>query len=263
MATSPLSLPLRRTAAHAWFEKHLPELSSRCNSFFRQKQASERDEAVADVLARVFEYAINAEPRGKLHRLTPFTLVSFFARAFCEGRRMIGASSLDVLSEAGRRRHGLRVVSLEDLPDLPTAHSRSPHRFAEMLSDSKGDRPLENVRRDVDYVEILDRAGASAKVRRVFHFLCETVGEGRQVELARELGVSPVRITQLKAELAGHLAAAGYLPAGMVHWEKPGPNTRRRSRSKTKRRLNSIPLNAGTSLSRGCEVNCTSPRAAL
>ncbi|MCH8805947.1 MAG: hypothetical protein IH986_07650 [Planctomycetes bacterium] len=236
-----------RTAAHAWFDQHLPELTSRCNAYFRRRPALEREEAVADVVASVFRYVLGAETRGKLHLLTPFTLVSFFARGYCEGRRMAGYSSTDVMSEAARRRHGLRVISLEDLRDSPTACIRNSYSFSEMLADSKADRPPENARRNIDYPEILERAGASDKAKRIFHFLCQTVGEGRQVELARKLRVSPARITQLKGEVAACLAAHGYLPPATRPRDESGRKPRRRSVSKPRSPRMDIPLNAGSS----------------
>ena len=240
-----------RTAAHAWFDQNLPELTSRCNAYFRHRPALEREEATADTLAAVFRYAIGAEARGKLSLLTCYTLVSFFGRAYCEGRRMAGYSSTDVMSEAARRRHGLRVISLEEMHDSPTTNTRNPDSISEMLADSKVDRPPENVRRNLDYLEILERSQASTKAKRVFRFLCETAGEGRQIELAREMRVAPSRITQLKAELALSLAAHGYAPLGWSPSEPRRMCASGRSVRRPAQHLREIPLNPGTTPPRG------------
>ncbi|MHC4066333.1 MAG: hypothetical protein ACYSUI_17790, partial [Planctomycetota bacterium] len=66
------------------------------------------------MLAQAFRYVLSAEARGKLHLLTPCSLIAFFGRGYCVGRRMAGCKSTDILSAAGRRRHRRRVLSLDD-----------------------------------------------------------------------------------------------------------------------------------------------------
>ena len=62
LATVP---PGPRSAAHLWFEKHLPELTSRCRTSVRNLPHGEREEATAEVLALAFRYVISAAARGK------------------------------------------------------------------------------------------------------------------------------------------------------------------------------------------------------
>jgi hypothetical protein len=85
MTTNTAFPPLRQSAAHTWFEAHLRELTSRAHAFVRRLPRNDREEAVAEVLGQIFAYTVRAAARGKLHLLTPFTLVSFFGRAYCAG----------------------------------------------------------------------------------------------------------------------------------------------------------------------------------
>jgi hypothetical protein len=158
---------------------------------------------------------------------------------------MTGSHPKDVLSQAARIKNGHKIFSLQT-PDPAALRKQQQVQasLADTLADRKADRPLENVRRDLDYSDILDREAANRKVRRVFHFFCETAGQGPQIELARELGVSPPRVCQLKAQLADMLAAHDYEPPA-TRRERPSPSRRGRSTARHSRRRE-IPLNAGT-----------------
>ena len=218
-AVSRRDLP--SSPAHAWFDRHLSELTRRCRRHFRNLPAVEREEMVAETLAGIFLYTVRAAARGKLRHLTPYTLVWFFGRSCQAGRRMAGYTSTDVMSEAARRGHHHEVLSLHQPIRIQVDHQVIVAPLSKVLADSREDSPLENVRRNVDYPEILQREHISPKGRRVFEYLCQTHGGGSHVELARELGVVPSRITQLKRRLAGCLARHGYGP----------PATRRRQRA--------------------------------
>ena len=252
MSTTTATRCANRSAAHRWFEDHLPELSSRCRALVHSLRCGDVEEAMSEVLAQSFQYVLAAEPRGVLDRLTPFSLVSFFGRGYRTGRRMTGGKSTDVLSERGKRRHGRRVVSLHDSSGTEAKDAPGHLRLSEVLADSRADQPLENTRRNLDYPEILKHGNASRNARRVFSFLCETIGEGTQVDLARELGISPARVCQLKAKLADMLKARGYEPPPV--WLSDGSGRgpgRPRARPKRKRR--DVPLNVGTSPGRRME----------
>ena len=214
MSTATTLAPLPHSNARVWFERHLPELYSRCRTFFRELSPEEREEATAETVASAFKYALSAAGRGKLQLLTPYTLVSFFGRSYHDGRRIGGASSTDALSEAGRRRHKLRVVSFDEDQESAAPLRAVVMRISDTLVDPKRDRPLENTRRNIDYLEILDHEQASPQVRRVFEFFCATNGEGRQSDLAREMGVSPSRITLLKALATVSASVAARLRGG-------------------------------------------------
>jgi hypothetical protein len=158
---------------------------------------------------------------------------------------MTGSHPKDVLSQAARIKNGHKVFSLQT-PDPAALRKQQQVQvsLADTLADRKADRPLENVRRNLDYSDILDREAANRKVRRVFRFFCETAGQGPQVELARELGVSPPRVCQLKAQLADMLAAHDYEPPA-TRPKKPSRSRRGRNTERQNRRRE-IPLNTGT-----------------
>lgn len=243
MSTLRTAAAAVQSAAHLWFDEHLAELRRRCRQFSRRFPRHERDEAVAEMLANIFRYALRAEPRGKLHLLTPCTMVSFFGRAYGAGRRLTGSSSNDVLSAAAQRRHRLRVWSLADFDVLDHRGRPLGMRLSDVLPDPKFERPDENARRNLDYSEILEQERASRRVRRTFGYLVETLGAGRGRDLARELGVGAARVCQLKARLGQMLAAHGYGPT----WVQL---TNTADQAPPAARLNQTPLNAGTSPSR-------------
>lgn len=237
-----LAQSARANCGRAWFDDHLAEILARCRLFVRRLPRGERQDGVADIVASIFRYVVKAEYRGKLRLLTPFTLVWYFGRSYCLGRRFGGSNSTDVMSPAAQQKHGLRVVSLDrinEFVDTDRSTDEINRRDLEALSDSTYDQPAENARRNVDYPEMLSGRHVSAKARRVFKFLLQTNSVGQQVEVARSLGVSPARVTQLKAQLADRLAAFDYLPSS-----RPQPKTEHR-RGRPPR--DPIPLNAGTS----------------
>lgn len=212
MSTLSTTAAAVQSAAHLWFDEHLAELRRRCRQFVRRFPRHERDEAVAEMLGQIWQYARGAERRRVLQRLTPFTLVQFFGRRYAAGRRLCGAHSADVLATTGQRRHRLRIVSLDQPRRLRTPGRESRLPLSEVLADRRAVPPPENCRRDLDYPLILRRHRASPKARQVFAYLAQTHGQGRQVELARQLGVVPSRVVQLKQQLARCLAAGGYGP---------------------------------------------------
>ena len=223
--------------AHRWFENRLHELTRRAWRFARRLPRGEREEAVAEILAQIFDYTLRAAARGKLHMLTPPTLVYFYGRGYMQGRRLAGSNGRDVCSRRCRYRHGLRIVSLDAKRRMRTRDGEARLRLSEILADRRAEQPFQNCRRDIDYDEILTRQKASPKARRVFRLLAETHGTARGVDVARQLRVSQPRIVQLKYKLADCLAAEQYGP-----WR-----TWVACRSRRGSRRPDPPLNAGTS----------------
>ena len=205
---------------HAWFNQHGPDLTRRCRIFFRRLRPDDREEAVADTLASIFKYAARAATRGKLQYLTPFTLVMFFGRLFWSGRRMAGSRPTDMLSRAKGRPE--RVRALNDRVPAELDDPGAKVFLSETLAATREDSPFEIVRRTLDYPEILRRERVGPRARRVFAYLCQTHGRGSHKELARELGIVPGRVTQIKRQLARCLARHGYEPPAT---RRPGPDS--------------------------------------
>jgi len=201
-----------RSAAHTWFDLHHGELVSRSNAYFHFLPELEREEAVAETLAGIFVYALSAAARGKLDRLTAYSLVVFFGKSCRKGRRMTGFKSTDAMSEVSLRRGHHKVHSMVDPIPIPTDRGVKVAPLRQVLADSREDSPFDNVRRDLDYADILDKEHVNLKGRRVFLFLAECHGQGDHRALARELGVTPGRVSQLKSQLAKCLGRHGYEP---------------------------------------------------
>ena len=197
---------------HAWFDRHLVELTRRCHIHFRFLPSIEREEAVAETVAAAVQYVIRAASRGKLQRLTLGALVWFFGRSCREGRQMAGFKATDAMSEAARRRHHHQVLSFNQPCLVHTDRGARIARLSEVLADQRENSPYDNVRRDLDYADILDKERVNLKGRRVFRFLAECHGQGDHRALARELGVTPGRVSQLKSQLAKCLGRHGYEP---------------------------------------------------
>ena len=208
---APVVPALRRSPAHVWFENHLPELTSRCHASFSWMRPEACEEAIADVLASIFRNACRLADRGRLDKMTPFTAVRFFGRSYLAGRRFAGSSRTDVLADGTRKSGRVRVVSFSSLVEAPTDQGLALMPLSKLRpSNRHDDDPAENVRVNFDYPTILRLEHASDKARRVFGFVAGTLGSGSQTALARELGVSPARITQIKGELADGLARHDY-----------------------------------------------------
>jgi hypothetical protein len=201
---------LRNSSIHSWFDCHFAELTRRCHRQFRLLPVVEREEAVAETLASIFKYAVSAAARGRLSDLTPYTLILFFSRSCRSGRKMAGYKAVDVMSETARRQRHHAIIPLHQPAQVQTDRGTIVVKLSEVLADAREGSPAENARRNIDYPAILDREKVSHKGRRVFEYLCQTHGKGNHRELARELGITPSRISQIKHELARSLARHGY-----------------------------------------------------
>jgi len=195
--------------ANSWLLTNQVELESRAKANLAMLGRERRDEAVAEVIAMAFAWAVSAARRGVLHKLTPFWCVIFASRQWRQGRRFAGYSSTCVMSEAAKIKRGIKVTSLEAIDE--GADHEAYISLDESLADRNAEDPFDIVRRNEDYPGIMDMEGVSPKARRTFMFLAENQGGSRQLDLAAELKVSPGRITQLKGELAAALAKYDYV----------------------------------------------------
>ena len=195
-----------RDQANRWLVTHYDELVRRAKVRFARLNPEAREEAVAEALAFVTTSVHAAARNGNLHRLCPATCIHYAARQFHRGRRVAGYTSRCPLSEAGRHQHDHRVLSL----DQPCGDEDDDFDLHMMVPDARADDPSDGPRRRLDIPHLLDREHVSAKARATFRYLAETHGNGPQTVLAKMLGVTPARITQLKRELAAALATDGY-----------------------------------------------------
>lgn len=193
--------------ANAWVAMHHDELVSRASAYFSRLPLVHREEAVAEVVARAVAWALSAARRGKLHRVTAYWVVIYAAQQLRSGRSFAGTSSRCVMSEAARVRRGIRIASLHDEIDNG---KEKPLMLRDSLADHDAENPFDIVRRESDYPKIFEVEDLSPKALATFQFLADTKSEGRQCELADELGVTPARVTQLKDEIGTALSRHGY-----------------------------------------------------
>ena len=177
----------------------------------RKAQPDNGEDAIAQVMANVFQASESAARRGVLARINPYQAVVYAAKHYRKGRRIARYSSTDVSSEATRVKGRVHVVSIE------SADEHNPRMsVAETLADKRMDqRPLKQVRVNFDYRAIFRREKVSKKAREVFRLMSVTRGYGANKEIALILGVTPGRVSQLKTELATALDKYGYNPAAV------------------------------------------------
>ena len=226
-------LAAHEAAAHVWFHDHADELDSRLNACFGRLDGDAREEAVADSRACVWASLLSAAKRGRLDKITPFTAAVYARVGYKVGRRFAGTNKTDAMGDATRMTGRVSVGSVDVVGvRLDGQEGIETVSLADALVDPRGwDRPLENVRRNDDYPAIMDAENVNAKARLTFLMLAESQGSARNMDMARVLGVSAGRATQLKTILAKALARHGYrCPLG----RSKNADARRRGRSVAK-----------------------------
>ncbi len=164
------------------FEVLAPEVTRRSERHYAHLDADRREELVQRSLCFAWQLYDSAIRRGN-HRFTPCTLALFANMAVDEGRRFAGYKKSDALD------HG--AVGFDDLD----AEGRS--RIAEALVQRQ--TPVfDQARIAIDWPAFL-HDDLTERERDVV----TKVAEGwKRVEVAKYLGLSPARITQLLACVA-------------------------------------------------------------
>ena len=224
----PSSAQQAQDKANAWISQHYDEMVSRARYRLRRVRRRHQEEAIAEVLAAITSCVHSAAERGRLDHVTPFWLVEFNARNFLNGRRN-GRTPDCVLAHTTQAKHGFTVTSLDEEP-LDDGPGRSPGGLREALADRTSVGPYDQFRIAHDYPAIFDMEDVAEKPRRVFSFLAETDGQGSQSALARELRVSPARITQCKRELGQALSRHDYHGPLVSGRPNPASDGRRENR---------------------------------
>lgn len=179
---------------HATFLTLLPGLERHARVYFRHLRPADREEAAADVVAYAFASYLRLKHRGKDPAAFPVAFARFTTRAVANGRAVGRTSSTrDVLVRAARRRFA--VHRLDDPAPPPAGWWR------ELLTDPRADVPAQAAFA-VDFPAWLSTL--SAVKRRVAVLLAFGHGTGAT---ARRAGISPGRVSQLRAELAASWAA--------------------------------------------------------
>ncbi len=179
------------------FETILPEVESRSRRHFSHLNAAAQDEAVQESICQAFALYDSAVARGN-YRFTPCTLALYSNRSVNSGRKFAGGT---IASDALDRSH----VSFDDLD------SEGQSRIAEALVQRR--TPVfDQARIRIDWPEFL-RLELTERERDIV----TKVAEGwKRVEVARYLGVSPARVTQILDGIAELYAGMFGLP-GFEH----------------------------------------------
>ncbi len=176
------------------FETILPEIEDRSRRHYSRCNGELRDERVQESLCQAWKLYDSAVRRGN-YRFTPCTLAWYANRAADEGRKFAGETIRTDALDAGR------AISFDDLD----ADGRS--RIAEALVQRR--TPVfDQARIRIDWPEFL-RLELTERERDVVTKLAEG---WRRNEIARNLGLSPARVTQLMAGVADTYAEYLGLP---------------------------------------------------
>jgi hypothetical protein len=176
---------------HASFLAMVPRIVAHGQVCFRHVRCPlQKEDAIAEMLAITWLWHIRLAQRGKDAAQFVTALASYAARSVHSGQRLTGMErSRDLLSPLAQRLHGFAVGKLPD----PGALGTSP--LAEALCDNMQTPVLDQVAFRHDFP--LWRRTRTERDRRIIEGLM--VGE-RPLDLSRQQGVSPGRISQLRRE---------------------------------------------------------------
>jgi hypothetical protein len=175
---------------HATFLSILPRIELHGRVYFRNKNASTREELTAEMVGLCWKWFVRLVERGKDPTAFVSALATFAARAVNSGRRVCGQErSIDVLSPSAQRRHGFVV---ERLPDYSTLDGTS---LEEALIENTATPVPEQVSFRLDFPQW--RLSRCHRDRQMIERMM--LGE-RTLDLSKQFGVSPARVSQLRRE---------------------------------------------------------------
>ena len=165
------------------FESILPEIERRSRRHYSRLRAAAQDEAVQESVCQAFALYDSAVRRRNL-RFTPCSLTWFANRAVDEGRRFAGYKKSDALE-------GGRAISFDDL------NADGWSRIGEALVQRQ--TPVfDQARLKIDWPQFLRDDLTEREA-----FMTDEIAAGStRSEIARALGLSPPRITQLFGRVA-------------------------------------------------------------
>jgi hypothetical protein len=200
----PASRPSSAEALHADFLLILPRVELHGRIYFRHLRCRHRKaDALQEMRALAWKWFLSLHRRGRDPLDFVKGFVSLLARAVHSGRRLAGMlRAKDMANPSAQGRHGFR---LEPLPvALRAGHDRlyaDPHgqelhdAFEERLRDNTITPVVDQVAFRIDFPAWLKTL--TGRERR----LVRTMARGeRTLDLSKQFGVSPSRISQLRRE---------------------------------------------------------------
>jgi hypothetical protein len=178
----------KRTSAE--FEAMLPSIIGVARYEFRRVGRHQREELIADVVARTFLFFVRLLERGKSEvAFFPTVLAKFAAKQIRDGRQIASRQAVrDVMSRRCQRRAGFEIVPL---PEQPV-----DGRWDEIVVEDHRSSPADVAIFRLDFAAWLERLERFK--RRVALRLA--TGEAPS-EAARRFGLSRARISQIRKEL--------------------------------------------------------------
>jgi hypothetical protein len=180
------------TAVHCQFEAALPAIDRTLRHLFRRWPRGRRAEAIADARAACWHAWHGLLARGQDPTAVGATGIAANAARYVRNGRRLGCGTpgraTDVLDPQVCRRHGLRVVSLDEVEAADSWRS--------WLACDNRVGPADEAAFRLDFASWL--SGLPARKRRIAELLAAG-HEGAVV--ARTVGVSPARVCQVRPEL--------------------------------------------------------------
>jgi hypothetical protein len=205
--TAASGAPPAAERLHAAFLDVLPRVQTHARFWFRHVACpGRRDDFVSEAVALAWKWFRRAAERGKDPGRFAGALASLAVKAVRSGRRLCGQErARDVLSPLAQRRRGFAVECLHASPTTPGLGCCGNPRwqdyldaFEERLRDNTQTPVFDQVVFRCDFRDWL--AALPDRDRRVAAGLMAGGGTG---EVAREVGLSPGRVSQLRRELHG------------------------------------------------------------
>ena len=198
MSVATLS-PAGLAAAHVQFEAALPAMDRAFRFLFRRCPRHRRAEALADARAAAWHAWHGLLGRGQDPLAVGVTGIALNAARYVRAGRRLGTGScgrgaMDLFDRRAQRRGGFHLMSLDR--DSGDGLGVSPDPWREQLAEDRHVSPADVACFRLDFQSWL--AGLPSRNRRVAELLAEGHPTG---EVARLVGVSPGRVSQLRLEL--------------------------------------------------------------
>lgn len=165
----------------------LPIVERYARKVFSWCSPEEREERTAEAVAHAFVGYVSLVRRGRDREVTAWSLAFIAARRVKSGRHV--GSSQDKATDVFTKRNGFTVLRFGTMRDLPS-------EFHEALVENARSPVPEQAAFRIDFPDFLSKQ--PGKKRKVAALLA--VGN-RATDVARSVGVSPGRVTQIRKEL--------------------------------------------------------------
>ncbi|MEI7672901.1 MAG: hypothetical protein WCK00_12395 [Deltaproteobacteria bacterium] len=176
-------------------EKIVPIIQGTIPKAVKTTRCEDFSEVIQDCIHEAAKMLDSAEKAGKK---VPAKSIAYYAIQRCKsGRRSWTSSATDAMSPMFVAGSSDRVISLDGpISEAETSEGLTMHDF---ISERREDPSAEALRK-IDWEEF------NATLNRREQLLVRNLAEGRQSNtFAKELGLSPPRITQMKKELGNRI----------------------------------------------------------